>query len=138
MAIEKKRVDEDWKRQVEREKEQLAGNPSSHTAAHSPANEASTSQETSESFLSIINQIAAQAMLGLGQIEDPRTGTRGMDLELARQFIDQLGALELRTRNNLSQEEQRMLQEVIHSLRVGYVELSRAEGAQKSPGAPPR
>ncbi len=124
MALEKKRVDEDWKRQVEQEKETMAGEAKASDEASSSKSPGVS--ETSQDFLAVINQLAVQAMIGLGQIDDPRSGARTPDIELARQFINQLGSLEQKTRGHLSTEETRIMQEVLQSLRMGSVELSRA------------
>ncbi len=50
----------------------------------------------------------------------------GKNLTLARQNIDILNLLETKTKGNLSGEEQKLLQDVLHDLRIRYVELSRS------------
>jgi len=46
-------------------------------------------------------------------------------LDLAKHAIDMLAILEKKTMGNLTQEEASMLENVLHQLRIAYVEASR-------------
>lgn len=81
-------------------------------------------------FMSLIQPLAAQAMSGLGQLPDPRTGMRGFDLEFARDSIDLLAILEHKTRGNLSADEAALMQELLTSLRSGFASAAQALAAQ--------
>ncbi|MFQ5653958.1 MAG: DUF1844 domain-containing protein [Planctomycetota bacterium] len=146
--MKKKRVDEDWKRRAEEEKAKVAGSipgrgetppGGASGAARGEARGASGGARPDISFVSLVSQLAAQAMAGLGQLEDPRTGERGIDLTLARESIDILGVLEEKTRGNLNPEEERMMGDLLHSLRIEYVNATRAAGPAVRPteDAPP-
>jgi hypothetical protein len=110
-------VDEDWKSQVEREKEALrqqqsdAGEPS---AADSPILPAA-------SFALLVSTFTTQALAAMGLLADPETGQPVVERSLAKHFIDLLGVLEEKTQGNLSVEEQNQLREDLHQLRMIYV-----------------
>jgi hypothetical protein len=69
-------------------------------------------------FSEFVMELATNAMMTLGMMEHPP------DLASARHFIDLLGMLEEKTRNNLTAAESRHLAETIDALRMQYVGLS--------------
>jgi hypothetical protein len=73
--------------------------------------------------------LSTQALLLLGEIPDPESGTPARDLVGAKHMIDILGILKEKTRNNLEQAEEALLESVLYDLRMRYVELVR--GAKK-------
>ncbi len=164
MDDRKMRVDEDWKEQAEAEKRRLEGSAGARAGGAKAAKEAAATpgatggpptaaapagaagpgapHERAEepgpvSFLALIEQLAAQAMAGLGQVPDPRTGQPYLDLELARDSIDMVEMLEQKTRGNLSHEEKRVLGDVLHSLRIAFSRVSRAAAQQMMQAAMP-
>ena len=76
-------------------------------------------------FSTFVLGLSTQALLHLGEIADPATGAVAPDLEAAKQVIDILGILRDKTRNNLEQGEQSLLDSVLYDLRMRYVELVR-------------
>ena len=83
----------------------------------------------SPAFEMVIDLIARNAVAMLGGMADPRTGQPMFDLEGAREVIDMLDALREKTRGNLAPEEERLLLEVIGSLKMTYLEMSKAAAA---------
>lgn len=69
---------------------------------------------------SIILLLATQCMINLGEIEDPITKKRDIKLERAEVFIDLLDELELKTKGNLSDEENGFIKEVVDNLKKVY------------------
>ena len=78
-------------------------------------------------FLSFILSLASSAQVHLGLIPDPTWGKMEKKIELAKQTIDLLGLLEEKTKGNLTEEEERILKEVLHNLRMQFVEESKHE-----------
>jgi len=76
-------------------------------------------------FSLLVELVARNAVALLGGIADPRTGQPLVDLEGAREVIDMLDALREKTRGNLAPEEDQMLLDVIGSLKVSFLEVSR-------------
>ena len=57
----------------------------------------------------------------LGDIPNPLTQQRDKDLPAAKQMIDLLGILQMKTQGNLSADEERLLQQLLLDLRLRYV-----------------
>lgn len=73
-------------------------------------------------FAQMILQWSNMAMLMLGKVPDPHSGKTMRDLEAAQLFIDQLEALEAKTKGNLSKEEEALLKQTLMALRLAFVE----------------
>jgi hypothetical protein len=88
---------------------------------------------TSQGFVGLISFLASNIYAALGI--DPMTGERLSRREpaAARQMIDFLGALESKTRGNLSFEESDLLARVLYELRMAYVEATRPPGREPPP-----
>ena len=78
------------------------------------------------SFASFLMSIASNAAASLGMMEHPVTGKREVDLELGKHWIDVLGMLQEKTRNNLLPQEKQILEGLLADLRMQYVSLSNA------------
>jgi len=76
-------------------------------------------------FASFIISLNTSALIHLGLLPDPGTGQTHKEPELARQTIDLLGILKEKTRNNLSKEEQDLLDNLLFDLRLKFVELCK-------------
>jgi hypothetical protein len=70
--------------------------------------------------------IASNAAASLGMMEHPVTGQRGVDLPLAKHWIDVLGMLEEKTRGNLAPQERQIFEGLLSDLRLQYVSLTNA------------
>ena len=77
-------------------------------------------------FSTFVLGLSTQALLHLGEIEGPLAGKVERDLGAAKDIIDVLGVLREKTRNNLEQAEERLLDSILYDLRMRYVALSRA------------
>jgi hypothetical protein len=86
------------------------------------------------SFANFLMSLASNAASTLGMIEHPVTHKRDVDLELGKHWIDVLGMLQDKTRNNLSPQEQQILEGLLADLRMQYVSLANAS-TQKAPRA---
>lgn len=133
-------VDEDWKAQVEAEREQLRQQEhSQQDAQQAPAAEGEAGGESAKmppaSFPVLVSSLATQAVLALGQMADPAEGKPVVRPEIARHYIDMLGVLEQKTQGNLTSDEGKMLDGVLHELRMLY--MSARSQAPAAPQAPP-
>lgn len=118
MADEKKLIiDDDWKSQAQKEKEQLE-QQAAQSAQRPPLPQAG--------FEELVGMFGTQAMLALGLIRTQQDKDKDIppDLELARFYIDMLGMLEEKTKGNLSAEEQSMLSTTLGQLRMIFVQLA--------------
>ena len=88
-------------------------------------------------FLQLVIGLQQSAMIALGKLMNPITRKVETDLEVARDTIDTLGALEARTRGNLESDEARVLQQALADLRLNYVDGLKRSGPGSAPPAPP-
>ncbi len=90
------------------------------------------------SFSSLVLTLSSSAWFGLGKIADPLSGEIKKDLKAAKFTIDTLIMLRDKTRGNLSDDENKLLQAVLGDLEGNYAEAVFAgEGPdQKSAAAP--
>ncbi len=72
-------------------------------------------------FATFVASLNASALLQLGAIEDPTTGTKNKNLPMAKQTIDILSMLQAKTAGNLSEEEENLLKNILYDLRLMYV-----------------
>jgi hypothetical protein len=82
--------------------------------------------ESEVNFSSFVMSLATQAMVQLGQMAPPPGMEIPIDVESGKGTIDILAMIQQKTRGNLSKEETKFLEDVLHTLRVSYVK--RAKG----------
>lgn len=123
-------VDEDWKSQVEREKEELKHQE-----------QTATSQDTDSpplppaTFGVLLSTLATQAMASIGILPDPISGKPEVNRPIAKHFIDLIGMLEEKTRGNLTDEESAQIQETLHQLRMAFV-ATKSDGNSEESNEP--
>lgn len=78
-------------------------------------------------FPTFVLSIASAAMMGLGLAPRPDSGKQEVDLELARQNIDLLDLIREKTKNNLTPEEEKMLERVLFEVRTKFLEVSKSK-----------
>jgi hypothetical protein len=76
-------------------------------------------------FSTHILSLASSAMISLRQMPAPEGVDQPLDLETARHLIDVLGMLEQKTKGNLEEAEQKLLQSLIYDLRVAFVDAQK-------------
>jgi hypothetical protein len=127
------------------ETEPTAASPLNSSAAGAPKGEAAAAKSSqkaapglaagapeaelpkpSRGFQMLINFLAQNAAMLLGAYPDPRSGQPLLDLEGARELIDMLDALRESSRGNLASEDERLLLDVLGSLKLSYMEMTKA------------
>ena len=79
-------------------------------------------------FLSLLLGLQQSGMMSLGKLMNPISRTIETQLDVARDTIDTLSALETRTKGNLEPDEARVLAQVLTDLRLNYVEELKKAG----------
>lgn len=125
-------VDEDWKSQVEAEREAAAKQPPP-SSAHRPAEGELPLPEASFSVLA--TTLATQAMMALGQGAAPDQPEVTVNLPFAKHCIDTLAVLEEKTKGNLTSEEEQLLAHFLYELRLLFVAVQQhvAQQPKSSP-----
>jgi hypothetical protein len=77
----------------------------------------------------VIQSIYLSAVVALGAATEPGQKPR-IDILGARQSIDMLGVLQEKTKGNLSEKEQRLLQNVLFEVRMMFLEVTNAIAQQ--------
>ncbi len=115
-------IDSDWKSQAEAERQKLSDQ------ANEKAEQASERDLPPADILGIVQILATQALLYMGAFPDPQTGRAMVAMDLAKFHVDLLGTLEEKTKGNLNEEEQEIVTQTAHELRLQFVEVNKAVG----------
>ena len=130
MAEEKKIiVDEDWKSQVQAEKEQAAKAKPSAAQQSDESAEASDPRLPPASFELLLTTLATEALVALGQVPHPVTGKTHLERNHGQYLIDMIELLRDKTKGNLSPTEQQVLDSLLHQLRMIFIHV-----ANETPG----
>jgi len=77
-------------------------------------------------FPAFVLSLAHTAAVHFGDIPDPMTGQASRpNVEAAKQMIDILSLLELKTRGNLTAEERQLLEQLLYELRLRYFDAAK-------------
>ncbi len=76
-------------------------------------------------FSSFVLSLSSSALFHFGQIPDPITNKNERNLPMAKQTIDILGILQEKTKGNLSKDEEQLIDNLLHDLRLKYIEESK-------------
>ncbi len=72
-------------------------------------------------FPAFVMSMNTSALYHLGEIPDPVTGKREVDLELARHAIDTLVMIQGKTKGNLEKDEEEMLKNIVYDVKLKFV-----------------
>lgn len=84
-------------------------------------------------FLQLVLGLQQSGMMSLGKLMNPITRRIDRNLDLARDTIDTLAAIEARSRGNLEPDEARVLQQVLSELRMNYIDEVKKSGGKAEP-----
>ena len=81
-------------------------------------------------FSSLCLSLGTSALYHLGVVGDPETGAKAPapNLPLARQTIDIVEMLKVKTQGNLEEEETRLLDGMLYELRMRFIEVRKVPG----------
>ncbi|NPA39774.1 MAG: DUF1844 domain-containing protein [Thermodesulfobacteria bacterium] len=74
-------------------------------------------------FSTFILSLNTAALVHLGEIPDPVTQKKEVNLTLAKQTIDTLEMLRTKTKGNLTPDEEKLLQTIIYELKLKFLKL---------------
>lgn len=95
-----------------------------------PAEDAADKIPPSREFQMLVDFMTRNAAAMLGGMTDPRTGQAFVDMDGAREVIDMMDALREKTRGNLAKSDEDLLIEVIGSLKLTFMEISKVATEQ--------
>lgn len=130
MADEKKIIiDEDWKSQVQAEKE-AAAHPKSASAPAESSSEVADPPMPPASLELLLTTLATEVLVALGQVPHPATGKVQVQRNQAKFLIDTIDVLREKTKGNLSNSEQQVLESLLHQMRLVFIQTAE----QPAPG----
>ena len=103
-----------------------AGPAGAAAAARGRAGAAGTTRDRGvpdASLSTLVNSLMTQVLLYLGELA-PRGVEPQVNLDMAKFNIDLLGVLEEKTKNNLTPEEQKLLDTALYETRMRYVQIA--------------
>lgn len=112
MQEDKKKVDESWKSQIDKEKKEAQEKNQTY---HEPT------------FNVFISSLGMQAMIAMGKLENPLNQKAEVNLEQARFLVDTLEIIKEKTKGNLTDQEASLLEDSLFNLRMMYVEVKEKE-----------
>lgn len=134
-AVEEQRREQAKPPKPQPQPEKTAAASPAPPAPESPAEESKPPIQADKNFQLLIDLLARNAAALMGAIPDPATGQAYLDLEGAHEMIDMLDMLRDKTRGNLAPEEESLLSEVLGSLKLSYLEVSKAAAKAMREGA---
>ena len=72
-------------------------------------------------FSTFVLSLASSALVHLGEVPNPETGSTSRNEDLARNAIDLLTMLDNKTRNGLTPDESKLMRDVLYELRMKFV-----------------
>jgi hypothetical protein len=131
-------IDTDWKKQAQEEKKRLA-EQEQKKAAEATTPKASPGAPTGmpragagrgerelppATFTTLVQSIVTQILFYLGELSG-RGAEPSLNLDMAKHNIDMLGVIEQKTKGNLTEEEQRLLDSALYESRMRYVAIAQ-------------
>jgi len=75
-------------------------------------------------FIQLLYLFQASGMQALGKIKNPISNKIEINIEQAKQSIEMLEMIKDKTKNNLSDNESRMMETALSELRLNFVDVS--------------
>jgi len=120
-------IDEDWKQQAQKEKEVLAAQEEAEKKTEEKAHRGPLPEGN---FAALISMLTTQTFFTLGVLQVKGEEKRKPDLEMARYNIDMLEVLEEKTKGNLTEQEQKVLENTVNEVRMTYVKIAEQISAE--------
>ena len=97
-------------------------------AAEKEAQPSSAGAETAGglpvTFASFVISLGSSSLMLMGEQLDPQQPAMPVNLPQAKEIIDLLSVLDVKTKGNLTTEEQAVLRDMLYALRMKYVSLT--------------
>ncbi len=75
-------------------------------------------------FSILVTSIASSAAMSMGLAPNPNTGKPEKDRAMAKFNIDLLSLLKEKTKNNLTEDEQKLINQLLQDLQVKFVQMN--------------
>ncbi|MDP8213192.1 MAG: DUF1844 domain-containing protein [Candidatus Zapsychrus exili] len=125
---EEKKVDESWKEDAVKEKQEAQKSESAPEVKSEESAETAAQEAAPElNFMNYIASLGFQTMIFLGEVPNPITNETDKNINQAKFLIDTLIMLKEKTKGNLDEKEANLLEASVYELQMKYVELANKE-----------
>ncbi len=76
-------------------------------------------------FSTFILSLSTSALVHLGELPDPLSNTKEVNLQLAKQTISIIEMLKEKTEGNLTKEEENLIENVLYDVRLKFISSSK-------------
>mgnify|MGYP001544507610 FL=1 len=76
-------------------------------------------------FSTFVMSLNTSVLYHLGELPDPESGERFVNLDLARHAIDTLVVLEQKTKGNLTEEESELMRNILYDVKIRFVNAAK-------------
>jgi hypothetical protein len=121
-------IDEDWKSQVEAEKESTRRAAEAGQPAEAAVSAGTRGPLPPADLSFLIGTLYLQGAMGLGLLPNPVTKKAEVQPDAAKHAIDVLAMLQQKTEGNRTPEESEELEGVLHELRMAFVQTQPVMG----------
>ena len=118
-------IDEDWKAQAQKEKEELAKEAETEKETKEEQDAQAKKQLPAADFSGLVSMLTTQAFFALGLIRTEEDKDQPADLQLAKYNIDMLEVIEQKSKGNVTEDEEKLLSGALHQLRMSFVKISQ-------------
>ena len=123
-------IDEDWKSQVEAEKEAA---PREEPSAKPPQPESppdASGPLPPPNLTVLASSLYLQGMVTLGLLPSPGSDQPEVHLDQAKHTVDTLQMLQEKTEGNRTPDESKEIDRMLHELRLAYLEVHQSRNAE--------
>src|SRR5437868_15550420 len=128
-----KKIDESWKNSVEKEKVHIFGQDNPHDEQAPAPAEQGQEEEPQLDFSNYIASLGFQALVFMGEIPNPITNQTQKNLPQSKFLIDTLLLLREKTKGNLTEQEDRLLNGSIYELQMKFIDVLQKEQGTQQP-----
>jgi hypothetical protein len=130
-------IDEDWKSQVQAEKEQATkSKPAVAEGATTGQPDLGDVPMPPASLEMLLTTLATEALVALGQVPHPATGEAHVHRHQAQYLIDTIDVLRSKTKGNLTSAEQELIDSLLHQLRMVFIATADRPASAPSAAEP--
>ena len=122
-------IDEDWKQEAQKEKEVLAAQEEEEEEEEEVEEKKTEEQKSGRgplppgNFAALVSMLVTQALFALGLLK-VEGQEKEPDLNMAKYNIDMLETLQQKTKGNLIEEEEKVLENTLNEVRMAYVKAA--------------
>ncbi|MBA4389805.1 MAG: DUF1844 domain-containing protein [Syntrophus sp. (in: bacteria)] len=79
---------------------------------------------TTLAFSTFLLSLSTSAIVCLGELPDPLKNEKSTNIPLAKQTIGIIEMLKEKTKGNLTEEEDRLIESILYDLRMKYIQIA--------------